>query len=49
MKVTCDKVSAINLDGEIRSAKEAEFRISDKKLRFFYPKTLSWKKEKAAL
>ena len=45
VKVICDRESAINLDGEIRFAKEVEFRISDKKLRFFYPKNLTWKKE----
>ena len=47
VKVICDKESAINLDGEIRFAKEAEFRVSDKKLRFFYPKGLVWRKEPA--
>ena len=45
VKIICDKESAINLDGEIRFAKEVEFKISDKKLRFFYPRELTWKKE----
>ena len=49
VRIICDKESAINLDGEIRFAKEVEFRISDKKLRFFYPKELSWKKETVSL
>jgi YegS/Rv2252/BmrU family lipid kinase len=49
VKVICDKESAINLDGEIRFAKEVEFRISDKKLRFFYPRALTWKKETVSL
>ena len=40
--VRCDKPSAINLDGEIRIANQAEFKISDQKLRFFYPKGLSF-------
>ena len=42
VKVLCDKPCAINLDGEIRFAQEAEFRISDKKIRFFYPKGLTF-------
>ena len=49
VKVICDEDSAINLDGEIRFAKEAVFRISDKKLRFFYPKSLVWRKEPATV
>ena len=49
VRIICDKESAINLDGEIRFAKEVEFRISDKKLRLFYPKELSWKKETVSL
>ena len=47
VKIVCDRMSAINLDGEIRFAQEAEFKISDKKLRFFYPKGLVWRKETA--
>ena len=45
VKVICDEESAINLDGEIRFAREVDFKISDKKLRFFYPRTLTWRKE----
>ena len=48
MKVICDKQSAINLDGEIRFAREVNFKVSDKKLRFFYPKNLTWKTKEAA-
>lgn len=47
VKVLCDKESAINLDGEIRFGKAVEFRISEKKLRFFYPKDLTWKVKEA--
>lgn len=42
IKVRCDRVTAIQLDGELRTAREMEFKISDKKLRFFYPKGLSF-------
>ena len=41
--IRCDKPTAIQLDGELRTAQVMEFRISDKKLRFFYPKGLTWK------
>lgn len=44
VKITCDKPSSINLDGELRTAQVAEFFVSPEKLRFFYPKDLSWKK-----
>ena len=44
VKIICDKPTAINLDGELRTATEINMTISDKKLRFFYPKGLTWKK-----
>jgi len=40
--VRCDKPTPINLDGELRTAQTAEFSIADEKLRFFYPKGLTW-------
>ena len=43
VKIICDKPTAINLDGELRTAKEVNIRIADEKLRFFYPKGLTWK------
>ena len=42
VKIRCDKATPINLDGELRTAEVADFRISDKKIRFFYPRGLSW-------
>ena len=42
LKITCDKPTPINLDGELRTATETTFRLSDKRLRFFYPKGLTW-------
>ena len=42
VRIRCDKSTAINLDGEIRFAEEALFRIADEKIRFFYPKGLSY-------
>ena len=42
VNVHCDKPAAINLDGETRSGKDITFKLSDKKIRFFYPKGLTW-------
>ena len=43
IKIICDKLTAINLDGELRRASTVDMKITDKKIRFFYPKGLSWK------
>ena len=40
--VRCDKPSPINLDGELRMAQVAEFSMAKEKLRFFYPKGMTW-------
>ena len=37
-----DKPSAVNLDGELRMAENVEISVSSTKLRFFYPRGLSW-------
>ena len=42
--ITCDKPTAINLDGELRTGTRIHMRLADKKLRFFYPKGLTWRK-----
>ena len=42
VKITCDKPTPINLDGELRVAQEVTMSMSDKKLRFFYPRGLTW-------
>jgi diacylglycerol kinase family enzyme len=42
LKIICDKPTPINLDGELRTATETTFRLSNKRLRFFYPKGLTW-------
>lgn len=50
LKIFCDKETPINLDGELRTGKEIEFVIAPEKLRFFYPKGLTFaKKELAAV
>ena len=40
--IRCDKPTPINLDGELRVAEMVEFRIAEEKLRFFYPRGLSF-------
>ena len=42
IKVICDKPVPISVDGELRTAKEVEMSIAKEKIRFFYPKGLSW-------
>lgn len=43
LKIICDKETPINLDGELRMAKEVDIRVAEEKVRFFYPRGLSWK------
>lgn len=43
VRILCDKPAAINLDGELRRAQVVEMRVAEEKIRFFYPKGLSWK------
>ena len=40
--IHCDKPTPINMDGELRVAQTVHLRIADEKLRFFYPKGLTW-------
>ncbi len=47
LRILCDRPSGIQLDGEVLTAKEAEFTVSPHKIRFFYPKELTWEAEKA--
>ncbi len=42
VKIICDKPTSINLDGELRVAKEINFSIAKEKVRFFYPKGLTF-------
>ena len=43
VKILCDKPTPVNLDGEVRMAQEVEMKVAEEKIRFFYPKGLSWK------
>ena len=42
VKIICDKPTSINLDGELRTGQEIEMSIAQQKLRFFYPKGLTY-------
>ena len=48
IKITCDGPTAINLDGELRTATVADFRVAEEKIRFFYPRGLSWQAKETA-
>ena len=41
--IRCDKDTSINLDGELRVSETVDIRVADEKLRFFYPKGLTYK------
>ena len=40
--IHCDKPSPISLDGELRTAQTVTMCLAEEKLRFFYPKGLTW-------
>ena len=42
VKIICDKPTSINLDGELRTAETVEISLAKEKVRFFYPKALTW-------
>ncbi len=43
LKIYCDGPTSINLDGELRTGEVVDISIAPEKLRFFYPKGLSWR------
>ena len=42
--VRCDRLSPINMDGEVRVDQQVHMEIAGEKIRFFYPRELTWKK-----
>ena len=42
IRIICDKPTPINLDGELRKWQDVTMSIAKEKLRFFYPKGLTW-------
>ena len=49
VKITCDKPTPINLDGELRWSQVVEMKVAEEKIRFFYPKGLTWAVREPAL
>ncbi len=47
VKILCDGPTSISLDGELRTGTEIDIRVAEEKLRFFYPKGLTWSKKEA--
>ena len=48
IRITCDGPTAINLDGELRTATVADFKVAEEKIRFFYPRGLTWQARETA-
>ncbi len=42
LRIICDKPTSISLDGELRTAQIVDISVAREKLRFFYPKQLTW-------
>ena len=40
--IHCDKPTPVNVDGELLTAQDVEMKVAEEKIRFFYPKGLSW-------
>lgn len=48
LTITCDGPTAVNLDGELRRAERLEISVAEEKLRFFYPRGLTWQAKEPA-
>ncbi len=42
LKILCDGPTSINLDGELRTGDVVDICLAQEKLRFFYPKDVTW-------
>jgi len=49
IRILCDRETPVNLDGELRTAKTVDISISGEKLRFFYPRGLTFRAAEPAL
>ena len=47
VRILCDKPTAINLDGELRTAQVVDISLAKEKVRFFYPRGLTWAAKEA--
>ena len=43
VRIICDRETGINLDGELRTGTVIDMKVADEKLRFFYPRGLTFK------
>lgn len=48
LTIICDGPTAVNLDGELRHAERLEISVAEEKLRFFYPRGLTWQAKEPA-
>ncbi len=48
IRITCDRETPINLDGELRTATTVEMKVAQEKIRFFYPRGLTWQAKEPA-
>ena len=42
VRIRCDKPTPVNVDGELLMAQEVDFRVAREKIRFFYPRGLTF-------
>ncbi len=47
IRITCDKPTPINLDGELRTAQVIDMALAQEKVRFFYPRGLTFRQNTA--
>ena len=48
IRILCDKPTPVNVDGELRMATDVQMSIAREKIRFFYPKGLTWQVKEPA-
>ena len=48
VEILCDKPTPINLDGELRTWQDVTITVAEEKLRFFFPKGLTWAAKETA-
>lgn len=49
VRIICDRPTPVNLDGELLTAAEVEMSVAPERIRFFYPKGLSWTAKEPAI
>ena len=47
LRILCDKPTPVNLDGELRTAGEVTMEVAEEKIRFFYPRGLTFASKEA--